>query len=913
MPKKLIEVALPLTEINAATAAEKRTTARLAHPAKIHQWWARRPLVASRAILFAQLVDDPSSHPDRFPTPEAIMTERNRLFGVLKGLLEIDGPNEGALDSARDEIRASVGDSVTVLDPFAGGGSIPLEAQRLGLKVEASDLNPIAVLLNRLVLKQIREAWDRPPIRPTDGLPIEAIEGHQLDGLFEDIRWFGARLSIDVHKKLAEEYPDALTEQGHQRPIVAWFWCREIQCANPACGGTVPLVSSLWLAKKSNRKVWLEPKIDESRRTVSFDVCEGSSGPAGKPSKSGRGPKFVCYLCSEPLTEKYTHDKIDNHQFRYRLLAVATKGDRRRDYVSVSEQFESPSRTDATEEAMVECRGTFASNAQGRRYGFEFFADYFLPRQLKTLRAFTDGLDAIHHDVMVMSGGDEAYADLIKTVLSICISKVTETSNCLARWLTKDEVPVALFARQGVPMVWDFVEANVFGDSSGSWQVTLKNVARSLTGPLSATGQSKNVVVTQASANDREYPHEVVICTDPPYFDNISYADLSDFFYVWLRRCLKSTHGDLFGTLLTPKREELVATPERFGGDRLAAVEHFESGFRDVFSNVRERHNLDIPMTIFYAYKQEDDEEDVGDAGVSGAGATGWEKLLQGLVDSALQVTATWPIRTEMGNRMVGHGTNSLASSVVLAVRPRQINAGVTDRQGFIRHLRRELADKLAELQSGGVQPVDMAQASIGPGMAVFTSYSKVLEGGDRQMNVGTALQIINQVLDELQSEQESEFDADTRWAVTWFAQNGMNAADFGDAQNIATARGTAVNALEKAGIIEARAGRVRLLGRDEYADDWDPTTDKRLTVWEVCQHLIRRVEGDGGLMAAAALLRQVGGLGDAARDLAYRLYEIANRNGWSEEARAYNNLAAEWPDLVALAAQAPSDPSTLF
>jgi putative DNA methylase len=521
-------------------------------------------------------------------------------------------------------------------------------------------------------------------------------------------------------------------------------------------------------------------------------------------------------------------------------------------------------------------------------------------------------LPKIREEVINSPGGDEDYADLLISLLGMSISKLADLNNTLCWWEAPSECPRNLFARQAIPMMWDFAEANPLGESSGSFLTVVENSARALVSPLIDYVRPGKVQVSQQNAALRSYPEGVVVCTDPPYFDNIGYADVADFFYVWLRRSLRTFHPDLFSTLLTPKQEELVAIQYRHEDGKAGANKHFELGFRNVFANIQRSHNREIPMTIFYAYKQEDNERsEEGEA--TGAGATGWEKLLQGMVDSELQVTATWPIRTEMVSRLVGRGANALASSVVLACRPRPRGAGVTDRQGFIRHLRRELAGKLIELQSGGVQPVDMAQASIGPGMAVFTSYSKVLEGGDHQMSVGAALQIINQVLDELQSEQESEFDADTRWAVTWFAQNGMNAADFGDAQNIATARGTAVNALERSGIIEARAGRVRLLNRSEYQEDWDPATDKRLTVWEVCQHLIRRIEGEGGLMAAAALLRQVGGLGEAARDLAYRLYEIANRNGWSDEARAYNNLAAEWPDLVALAAQTPSDPSTLF
>lgn len=908
MGKKLIEVALPLTEINLATAAEKRTTARLAHPAKIHQWWARRPLVASRAVLFAQLVDDPSAHPEKFSTPDAIRIERERLFGVLRGLLDINGPSTDALEAAKREIRASVGDKVLVIDPFSGGGSIPIEAQRLGTRVAASDLNPVAVLLNKLLLEQVAVAVGKKPIHP-DNEKFEGFEsGNALSGLAEDLEWYGRRLRDAVKEDVGHLYPSAVDEAGKQVPVVAWIWARTIPCPNPACGISSPLVRSFMLSKKQGRETWIDPESEGPGHEVKFRVRHGKTPRiSGSVGRSGA----ICVACNTAIPLTYIRESGQAGGMGTRLMAVVALGDRRRQYLNPTDEHEQAARIQVPDPFGTELPHN-PRDIKVRNYGMRTHASLFTGRQLATLVSFVDNLGEIAEEILADAQGQADYADLLVTLLGIAISKSAETSNSFSRWLVKDEVPVALFARQAIPMVWDFPEANILGESSGSFEMVIGNISRSISGPLSAYERGSAVEVVQANAATRDYPQDSVVCTDPPYFDNIGYADLADFFYVWLRCALQTVHPEVFGSMLTPKAEELVATPFRFEGGQDEANEHFESGFRQVFSRILKSHHPDIPLTVFYAYKQED-EEGEDEAGGTGAGATGWEKLLQGMVDTGLQITATWPMRTEMGNRMIGLGTNSLASSVVLSCRPRSVNAGITDRQGFIRHLRRELDEKLQELQSGGVLPVDMAQASIGPGMAVFTAYAKVVVGGDRQMSVATALQLINQTLDELQSEQESEFDSDTRWAVTWFAQNGMNSGEFGDAQSIATARGTAVNALEKSGIVEARAGRVRLLARSEYADDWDPTTDKRLTVWEVCQHLIRRVEGEGGLIAAAALLRQVGGLGEAARDLAYRLYEIANRNGWSEEARAYNNLAAEWPDLVALAAQAPSDPSTLF
>ena len=907
MPKKLIEVALPLIDISDAGAREKAI--RQGQINNLHTWWARRPLVAARAVLFAQLVDDPSAHPDRFPTTELVVAERERLFSILRGLCEPTGPSSSALAAAQREIAASTGEQICVADPFAGGGAIPIEAQRLGLDVVSSDLNPVAVLLNRLVIEQLGVAMDRPAVHPDDSRLPSSRTGSGLSGIAEDVEWFGERLRELAREKVGDLYPKVVDERGRELEAIAWLWARTTPCPNPACGIDMPLVRSFMLSKKKGRECWVDPVTSGPGNAIQFRIQRGKTPRvASTVGRSGA----ECAACGAAVDLSRIREDARAGRMGFKLMAMAALGDRQRVYLPPDAQHERAGDLPTPADPLGTDLPTQALGFRTQAYGMTTHASLFSPRQLATLTALSEAIPRLRDEILGAAGGDTAYADLVTTLVGMCISKQANRSSSLCTWGVSVECPLDVFKRQALAMTWDFAESNIFGSSAGSWKTTVAATVNALEGALVGYERDSEASVRQANAATREYPDNVVVSTDPPYFDNIGYADLADFFYVWLRLALKDVHPDLFATVLTPKVEELVATPYRFGGSQDAANEHFESGFRQVFSQIRRQHHADIPMTVFYAYKQEDDEG-ADDGSGSGAGATGWEKLLQGMVDTGLQVTATWPMRTERANRMVARGTNALASSVVLACRPRRIDAGITDRQGFIRHLRRELAEKLPELQSGGVQPVDMAQASIGPGMAVFTSYAKVLEGGDKQMSVGSALQIINQVLDELQTEQESEFDSDTRWAVTWFDQHGMNAADFGDAQNIATARGTAVNALERAGIIEARAGRVRLLTRDEYADDWDPTTDKRLTVWEVCQHLIRRVEGDGGLMSAAALLRQVAGLGEAARDLSYRLYEIANRNGWSEEARAYNNLAAEWPDLVALAAQAPSDPSTLF
>lgn len=907
MALKLIEVALPLKDISDACVAEKKVRTGLI--ANLHTWWARRPVAAARAVLFAQLVDDPSSKPEMFSSPEEVADERERLFDILRGLLNPSGPTPEVLIAAQKEIHKSVGEDVFVIDPFAGGGAIPVEAQRLGLNVIASDLNPVAVLLNTLTLQELSNADGHVAVHPDETRFKGTAQTRGLAGLAEDVEWYAEWMRKEVEKKFGWLYPTIKTDDGTERAVISWIWARAVPCPNPACRIQAPLVRSFMLSNKKGRETWVDPVTTGPGEKVTFKLKTGTK-PRVDRTVTRQGA--ACLACGTAMPFQYIREQGRDGKISHELMAIAALGDRRRIYIEPSqEQSDLAKSVSAMDPFGTELVGKARVNVGN--YGLNTHASLFTNRQMIVLNEFASLVSKAKAQVLIDSENDESYASTVATLLGTCVSKLANRVNSLVRWSSSVECSLDLFSQQSIAMMWDFAEANPVGFSSGSFHSTVESSARSLRGPLVDYRRTTKCSVSQENAATREYPKNVVVCTDPPYFDNISYADLADFFYVWLRLSLVDVHPDIFSTLLTPKMEELVASPHRFGGSKEEATRHFEDGFRSVFEKISKQHNPDIPMTIFYAYKQEDNEVDEADSGESGASATGWEKFLQGIVDAGFQVTSTWPMRTERPGRMIGQGANALASSVVLSCRHRSDTAGITDRQGFIRKLRLEMAAKLLDLHSGGVQPVDMAQSSIGPGMAVFTSFSKVLDEADNVMTVGTALQLINQVLDELQTEQEAEFDTDTRWAVSWFEQNGMSGGDFGEALNLATARGTAMNALERSGLVEARSGRVRLLDRSEYSDDWDPSTDRRLTVWEICQHLIRRLDGDGGAIAAASLLRQVGGLGDAARDLSYRLYEIANRNGWADEARAYNNLAAEWPDLVALAAQAPQDPTTLF
>ena len=473
--------------------------------------------------------------------------------------------------------------------------------------------------------------------------------------------------------------------------------------------------------------------------------------------------------------------------------------------------------------------------------------------------------------------------------IGIVLSRLTDIDNALCRWQVSRTQVRNLFGRQAIPMVWDFAENNVFGGAAGDYRVSLENIVKAVSQlpARSLKGRSQ-----QADAQVQAISRGKIVSTDPPYYDNIGYADLSDFFYVWLRHSLMSADPELFSTIAVPKEEELVATAYR-RGNKTRAEAFFLDGMSRVMGHLAEQVHPAFPITIYYAFKQEETTN-------SGIVRTGWETFLDAAISAGFAVVGTWPMRTELGNRMVGTGTNALASSIVLVCRRRGTDASVARRE-FVDALNRELPPAVVALQKAGIAPVDLAQAAIGPGMAVFTRSARVLYADGKAVTVREALALINRVLDETLTEQEGEFDADTRWALAWFTQHHFDEADFGIANVLAMAKNTAVPGLVEAGILRSGGGRVRLLRPEELPEDWDPVTDRRLTVWEMVHHLVRVLEGDGEL-AAGQLLRRIGGQAEAARDLAYRLYAICDRQKRAAEARVYNSLVTSWPELARLA-----------
>lgn len=910
--KKLIEVALPLAKINAEAAREK--SIRHGHPSTLHLWWARRPLAAARAVLWASLVDDPSAHSDQFPTLEAQQAERERLFDILERLVPWEASNDQRiLAEARAEILKSCdGDLPKILDPFGGGGAIPLESLRLGLPTFTGDLNPVAVLIQRTMLEIPGRFAGQPPVNPDARASQSVWEGAR--GLAADVQAYGEWIRDRAKERIGRYYPDATLPDGSKATPIAWIWARTVKSPDPSWPGHVPLVRSWVLAKKPGKPVvWVEPEVDRVAKTICYKIREGGR-PQAQSVERGNG---VCVATGAPISGGYIKAEANAGRMGATIIAVVADGGRERIYLSPG-LVESEREPDAP----WVVSGPVPRHLTGGTcavYGLDDWAKLFTRRQLLALTTFSDLLQEVRSQIetdAVSAGlaadgdrlrnggtGAAARADAIINYLALGLSRLTDMCNSLCRWESSRTQVRNLFGRQAIPMVWDYAENNPFNDAGGDFRTSLGSVINALL--RLPTAGAASIAQRDARARVAEIGR-CVLSTDPPYYDNVSYADLSDFFYVWLRRNLSNVWPDEFATLLTPKAEELIANQYR-AGSKSAAHQHFESGMQEVFAAAATNADPRFPATIFYAFKATETNE-------GNTTSTGWETFLTGLLDAGYTITATWPMRTELANRMIASGTNALASSIVLACRPRQVAASMATRGEFIAALRKELAPAVRLLQLENIAPVDLAQSAMGPGISIFSRYAKVVEADGSAMRVRTALALINEALAEVLSGEESEFDADTRFAVTWFEQYGHKSGPFGDADLLARAKDTTVSGVAQAGVVVSRDGKVRLVPRSELPQSWDPAADTRLTVWETTQYLIRALEFSEA--DAAALLARLGeGLGERARQLAYLLYGIADRKKWAEEAGAYNMLVTAWPELQRLATSAAGSaaPSSLF
>jgi len=921
--KKLIEVALPLPEINDASSYDKMPGIG-PHPKGIHHWWARLPLPTARAVLFASVVDDPEANPEAWPTEEAQKVERERLFEMMRQMMgkKLHEMPEIYGAANLEMLRYCDGHLPPLFDPFAGGGSIPLEANRLGFEAHAGDLNPVAVLLNKCNLELAPRWAGRAPVNPEDRSRIGGVSnwggGH---GLAADIRHYGRIIRKKAQEKVGSLYPRVRlpNEEGAAANVVAWIWARTVASPNPAAQGKhVPLISTYWLANNKGNCVWLEPIVDKSQGTYRFEVRRGSPidrvAIAGG-TKLGRGAKFRCLLTGEPIGEKHIKDEARAGRMGTRLLAVVAEGRRAKIYLEATGQDETlasvPVPSDCPSESLVYDSRYLTPPG----YGMTSIDKLFMPRQLTALVTLSDLVKLMETEVKCdgtaagLSPVDaDAYARTVITFLALAVDRCSDFNNALCRWSSSNQKVMNLFGRQAIPMVWDFAEANALGESVGAWHTCSEYVAdcvEVLTAGSSRLGDAHQI----DAASGANGISNLLVSTDPPYYDNVPYADISDFFYVWLRRTIGQFYPELFGTLLVPKIRELTASPQRFEGDKEKAKEHFESGFRKAFTSLREKMDARFPLTVYYAFRQEDEESGTAeDEGASSVDlTTGWETLLEALVSSGFQITATWPVRASQKWRMRAMGSNALASYIVLACRPRSTNAQRISSTQFRQELKSALPPALRHLQQGNVAPVDFAQAAIGPGMAIYSRYSSILDSSGKELTVRAALGMINQIQVEVLTAQEDDFDPETRWSIAWFELNGFSDGGFGDAELLTKAKTTSVTSLEQAGLVFSGGGSVRLFRPEELPADWDPAT-RKVTVWAMTHHLLRVYYYEkAGDETTAKLLRKFGSIVDLARDLALRLFRICEKKGLLVEAQAYNALGLGWSELAHLARQEPA------
>ena len=990
--KKLIEVALPLEAINKASAREK--SIRHGHPSTLHLWWARRPLAAARAVIFSQMVDDPSEYldvlrgdpkllrraekelkarhklwqeaqalkekadaagisapaPGPEPTLDGILAEheRQRLFKIIEDLVLWENTtNETVLQAAREEIwqswrrtcaqnaghpRAAELFDRTKLpafhDPFAGGGALPLEAQRLGLESYASDLNPVAVLINKAMIEIPPKFAGRPPVNPEWRSNKDLIrrEWKGAQGLAEDVRYYGKWMRDEAEKRIghlypkieitaamAEERPDLKPLVGQKLTVIAWLWARTVKSPNPAFREVdVPLASTFMLGTKPGKEAWIEP-VNEGggyRFTVRLGKPkEAESAKSG--TKLARGANFRCVMSGTPIAGDYIKAEGKAGRMGARLMAIVAEGERGRIYLAPTPEHEAAPKKANPDWIPEQSLPNDRRNFWTFEYGFTTYGDLFTPRQLAVLNIFADLVEEVRacisrdavaagfakdeQPLRAMGTGSTAYAEAVAVFFGFALSRSVDRGSAICSWDSSPKMEALrnTFGRQAIPMAWDFAEGNPFSESSGNWMNNVEWGIKAIYSlPALVAGSAQ-----QADAAAQEISAAKIVSTDPPYYDNIAYADLSDFFYVWLRRSLRDLFPDIFATLVVPKAEELVATPYRHGGKE-KAEEFFLHGMTGAMHRLAEQTHTAFPVTIYYAFKQSESETDEGTA------STGWETFLDAVIRAGFSTSGTWPMRTELANKVSGIGRNMLASSIVIVCRPRAADAPTATRREFVAALQRELPEALRHLQAGNIAPVDLAQAAIGPGMAVFTRYAKVLDAQGNALSVREALALINETLDTALAEQEGDFDPDSRWALAWFDQSGFEEGEYGIAETLSKAKNTSISGLADAGILESARGKVRLLRPEELPADWDPATDPRLTHWETVHHLIRTLAS--GEAAAADLVGRLGAKAEPARELAYRLYTLCERKKRAAEALAYNGLVQAWPDLLRLAEENP-------
>ena len=899
MNKKLIEVALPLDKINDAAAYDKMPGIG-SHPKNVHYYPARLPLPAARSILFASLVDDPSSHPEQFPNIELQEKERERLFKMIRDLCEPKihlKPKE--FEIAIDEINKNCNNDLpTTHDPFSGGGSIPLEGMRLGMDVIAADLSPVSVLLNKATIELLPKFSKHPPVNPASQNTSKGMHWENAAGLANDLRYYGDVIQKRAEKKLNQYFPKARLQGGREVTVLTYIWARTVKCPNPACGCEMPLVKSFALRSKKNPKYYFEPIVEKSsgkgNKITGYRITEINPG-IGTIKRS----KATCVACDEPVKLDYIKAEGIAGRMGNRMVAMVVDLGRGKTYIAPTPEQEKIALDSPVDWSPDFIMSDHPQYMAPPRYGLTHFKDLFTNRQLFSLNTISALIHELHNELK--GNVEQEYLNALTLYLFFALDRLVDYNCNVTTWLNSSEQQKHVFTANRISMSWDYPEANILAEKAICWSNCVKYTAEGMEVTLTRFCHPGKVIQKNAEVSDPSLK-KLLVSTDPPYYNNIPYADLMDFFYVWMKKNIEPYFPDITKTMLTPKSEELVANEFRFGGDKEKAKEHFEGGFKRAFTVLKNAMDERFPMTIYYAFKQEE-EEDTDDNSEDGATnqiglTTGWETILEAVVQSGFQITATWPLRASQQWRLRAMGSNALASYIVMVCRIRKDAAPSITRRQYIQELKKELPEALTILQRSNLAPVDLAQAALGPGMGIYSRYSSILEQDGSNMRVRTALTLINKTLDEILTEQEGDFDSETRWALAWFEQYGTEKQQYGPAESLSRAKGTAVNALVDSGIISAGSGNVKLLTREELPVDWDPNKDKKTVVWEITQHLIKHLQ-EKGEMGAAKLYKLIGVKADVARELAYRLFTISEKKGWAQEALAYNSLVLSWNQIV--------------
>ena len=930
-PKKLIEVALPLDEINAEAAREK--SIRHGPPSTLHLWWARRPLAAARAVIFAQMVNDPGGQRgwSKGLTKEQAGAKREYLFNIIRDLVKWENSNnEDVLRRAREAIWESWRETCAMNkgqpgfdpeklpafhDPFAGGGALPLEAQRLGLESYASDLNPVAVMINKAMIEIPPKFAGRKPVGPVvfnaetqSRRELFEEEWPGATGLAEDVRRYGYWMreeakkrighlypQVEVTKEMAKNRPDLKQYVGKKLTVIAWLWARTVKSPNPAFSDVdVPLVSSFILSSKKGKEAYVEPIVEGDKWHFEVRVGTPPKGAEKGTKGEGRTANFNCLLSNAVIEGDYIKSEGQKGRLGQRLMAIVCAGVRSRIYLPAINEH-----TTIAQSAKPTWRpeGAVPRHLTGGTcvpYGLDRWFKLFTDRQLVALNTFSDLVQEARKKV-IADCGDEEYANAIAVYLAFAVDRGADAWSTIASWTPPRETLRTTFGRQAIPMMWDFAEANPLSDQTGSFLGCFEWI----TDVIHYFPNAGKGICLQADAQTQFVTDGKVVSTDPPYYDNIAYADLSDFFYVWMRHGLQRLYPEVFATMTVPKAEELVATPYRHG-DKDTAEKFFLDGMTEVMRNlVRQSHSA-FPVSIYYAFKQ-GETTDVGTCN------TGWETFLEAVIRAGFAITGTWPMRTERQGRTIGIGTNALASSIVLVCRKRAEDAETVSRTQFNRELRNVMFDALEEMTNAeGTQStiaaVDLAQAAIGPGMEVYSKYAAVLKSDGSKLSVHEAMIEINREIERYLHPDGQSYDPSTNFFVTWFEQHGYGEGAYGEADVLARAKGTSVDYVVASEVAESKGGRMRILHYSEYPDDkgYDPREDGNLPLWEACHRVIRELE-KRNRRAAAELLSKMPNMASDIRQLAYYLFTYCEKHGDAANARAYNALITSWSDIMAL------------